>query len=199
MIKQQKGFNDDDIIPPLFGPNGSVAISGEEKANLLASHFAAKMQVPEPNRRPPNVPMKTTKKLSMCLTTKSQVEKLLRNIDVKKAIGPDNISPHILKKCASQLAEPLARLFNFCSKTKTWPKIWKRARVVACHKKKSRTKVENYRPVSLLSVVGKIYEKVLASSITEHLEKNRLLSIKQFDFRKWALREVTHFDFKGLF
>ena len=184
LIKQQQGFIDDDTIPPLFGPNGDVAISGEEKANLLASHFAAKMQVPEPTLKPPNVPLKTNKKLSRCLTNKTQVEKFLRGIDVKKAVGPDNISPHILKKCASQLSEPLARLFNFCSKTRTWPKIWKNARVVACHKKKSRTKVENYRPISLLSVVGKIYEKVLASSITDHLEKNRLLSLKQFGFRK---------------
>ena len=114
LIKQQQGFNDDDIIPPLFGPNGNVAISGEEKANLLASHFAAKMQTPEPNRKPPTIPKKTNKKLTLCLTNKSQVEKFLRNIDVKKAIGPDNISPHILKKCAFQLSEPLARLFNYC-------------------------------------------------------------------------------------
>ena len=184
LIKQQQGFNDDDMIPPLFGPNGNVAVSGEEKANLLASHFAAKMQVPEPNRNPPTVPKKTNKKLSLCLTNKSQVENFLKNMDVKKAIGPDTISPHILKKCASQLSEPLARLFNFCSIMKIWPKIWKIARVVACHKKKRPTKVENYRPISLLSVVGKIYEKVLAISITEHLEQNRLLSLKQFGFRK---------------
>ena len=164
LVKQQQGYSDDDAIPPLNDTNGRVAVSGEEKANLLASHFAAKMQVDEPNRNPPSVPLKTKKKLSQCLTNKSQVEKLLKALDVNKATGPDNVSPRILKKCATQLAEPLARLFNFCFRHRTWPKIWKKARMVACHKKKSRTSVTNYRPICPFSVVGKIYDKILASS-----------------------------------
>ena len=184
LIKQQQGFMDDDTIPPLSGLNGLVAISSEDKANLLASHFAEKMSVSDPDRIPSAIPYKTNYRISTCSTNKHQVEKLLRSIDVKKALGPDNISPHVLKKCAVQLSEPLARLFNTCSEMQAWPKIWKRARVVASHKKKSRTSVENYRPISLLSIIGKIYERILVTILTDHLEKHHLLSLNQFGFRK---------------
>ena len=184
LIKQQQGFADNDSIPPLAKPNGLVAISSEDKAELLASHFAEKMKVPNPDCSPPVIPSKTNARLTTCHTNKYEVEKLLKNLDVNKALGPDNISPYVLKKCASQLAIPLAQLFNTCTDQQVWPKAWKRARVVATHKKKSRTCVENYRPISLLSVVGKIYEKILAKTLTNHLEKHHLLSMKQFGFRK---------------
>ena len=142
------------------------------------------MKVPDPDCSPPIIPSKTNARLTTCCTTKFEVEKLLRNLDVSKALGPDNISPYVLKKCASQLAEPLAQLFNTCIEQQVWPKVWKRARVAAVHKKKSRTSVENYRPISLLSIVGKLYEKILVKTLTSHLEKHHLLSLKQFGFRK---------------
>ena len=83
LIKQQQGFADDDTIPPLLGPNGSVAIKSEDKANLLASHFAEKMQVSDPKRIPPTIPYKTNSRITTCHTNKYQVEKLLRDIDTK--------------------------------------------------------------------------------------------------------------------
>lgn len=62
--------------------------------------------------------------------------------------------------------------------------MWKEARIVAVHKKKSKSAVENYRPISLLSIAGKIFEKILCLHITEYLNKHYLLSIKQFGFQK---------------
>ena len=56
--------------------------------------------------------------------------------------------------------------------------------VVAIHKKNSRNCVNNYRPISLLSITGKIYEKIICKRLTDHLEKHNLLSLKQFGFRK---------------
>ena len=184
LINQQQGLIGEDSIPPLTKPDGSVAISSKDKAELLASYFANKMKVPDPERHPPVLPPRTNARLTTCITTKEEVEKLLRELDVSKALGPDDISPYILKNCASQLAEPLARLLNDCTEQQQWPKPWKRARAVATHKKKSRTLVENYRPISLLSIIGKIYEKILVNRLTNHLEKYHLMSNKQFGFRK---------------
>jgi len=184
LIKQQQGLVEDDSIPPLTKPDGSIAIKSIDKAELLASFFANKMTVPDPDCPPPSVPLRTNARLTTLHTNKCEVEKHLRNIDVKKALGPDNISPYVLRKCASQLAAPLAQLFNTCIDQQLWPKQWKKARVVAVHKKNSRTCVNNYRPISLLSVVGKIYEKIICERLADHLDKHHLLSHKQFGFRK---------------
>ena len=183
-VKQQQGFTDDDSIPPLTREDGSVAVTSKDKAESLASYFASKMTVPDPICSPPDIPTRTNIRLSTCRTNIFEVEKHLHDTDVKKATGPDNVSPYILKNCAHQLAEPLTKLFNGCIEQQIWPKQWKRARVVAVHKKKSRTCIANYRPISLLSVVGKVYEKILTKALTDYLDKHYLLSAKQFGFRK---------------
>ena len=184
LVEQQQGFAPDDSIPPLNKADGSVAACGVEKAELLASFFAGKMKVPDPDRLPPAIPKQTNNRLATFTITEGEVKQLLLQVDVKKALGPDNISPHILKKCAYQLAAPLTSIFTTCLEQQTWPFLWKRARVVAVHKKKSRTAVENYRPISLLSVLGKIYEKIIVKRMTAFFEDNHLLSLKQFGFRK---------------
>lgn len=165
-------------------PDGTVATCAEEKAELLASYFASKMTVPDVDGLPPTVPLKTNKSLSAIGITQKGVEQQLINIDVKKSLGPDGISPYTLKRCAHQLAIPLAHLYRLCLKEQEWPYLWKWARVVAAHKKNSKSSVKNYRPISLLSVVGKIFEKIIADEVSCFLDQNLLLSDKQFGFRK---------------
>ena len=184
LVKQQQGFAPDDSIPPLDKPDGTVATSGEEKAELLASYFADKMTVPDTDRPTPFVPSRTNKRLSTFAITQKEVEQELLQVDVKKSLGPDGISPYTLRRCAYQLAAPLAFLFKNCLEQQEWPYLWKWARVLAVHKKNSRSYVKNYRPISLLSVVGKLFEKIIAKQVTNFLENNLLLSQKQFGFRK---------------
>ena len=183
-IKQQQGLKSDDAIPPLNKSDGTVATSNVEKAELLATHFSRKMTVPDPLRHPPVLHKRTCLRLTDMDITNKQVKQLLLSSDINKASGPDNISPHTLKMCASELAQPLVLLFKNCIHQQRWPSLWKSARVVAVHKKNSRTLPENYRPISLLSGLGKIFEKVLVSSMGTFLEDNHLLSLKQFGFRK---------------
>ena len=184
LVKQQQGFLPDDSIPPLDKPDGSVVTSSEDKAEMFASFFSSKMKVPDPDRLPPLIPKQTNNYLSSITITVEEVKQYLLSIDVKKALGPDNISPYILQKCAYQLAAPLASLFRACLDQKMWPRLWKCARVVAVHKKKSRTSIENYRPISLLSVLGKTFEKLLVKKMTAFFEENHLSSNKQYGFRQ---------------
>ena len=128
---------------------------------LKRARTRQKMSVSDPERFPPDVPRQTNHCLSDIKITPDEIREMLSTVDVNKATGPDNISPHTLKHCADQLAIPLAKLFQKCLSSQEWPKIWKRARVVAIHKKKKRTSPENYRPVSLLSVVAKILEQII--------------------------------------
>lgn len=89
LIKEQQGFSPDDGIPPLDKPDGSVALSAKDKAELLAVHFASKMQVLEPSRESPFVPIKTAKKFGKIQVQEKVVRRYLLNIDVKKASGPE--------------------------------------------------------------------------------------------------------------
>ena len=87
---------------------------------------------------------------------------LLNKLDVHKAYGTDNLSPHILKQCASHLSPSLAILFTLSLKTGKVPSQWKASNVVPpIFKKGDKGNIENYRPVSLLSCVSKIMERCI--------------------------------------
>ena len=67
---------------------------------------------------------------------------------------------------------------------KVWPSQWKEAKVTSAHKKKARSDPSNYRPILLLSVVSKIFERITGEQLTIFLEEHHLHSSRQFVFRK---------------
>ena len=104
---------------------------------------------------------------------------LIRSLDPNKAHGWDGISERMILICDSSIVTTLKIIFqNFLEKG-VFPIIWKMGNIVPIHKKSSKQLLKNYRPVSLLPVFGKIFEKVIYSSIYEFLDKNSLLSPKQ--------------------
>ena len=139
------------------------------------------MTVGDPERQPP--PSETDRTVTPVTVTREQVEGLLRVVDESKASGSDSVSPRLLKHCAMELSGPLCEVFTACLRENKWPSTWKEAQVVPVHKKNSKTDPSNYRPISLLSVVGKVFEKLVAEAICKHLYENHLLSDKQFGFR----------------
>ena len=66
-----------------------------------------------------------------------------------------------------------------------FPSEWKIARVVPLHKKGSRSDLDNYRPISILPVISKIFEKILYEQLYEYFTTNNLLSEQQFGFRRF--------------
>ena len=122
LVKKQQGESQHSPILSLQRENGEVAHSALDKVNLLARHFAKKMRIPDLERTPPTLPDLVRDKLVLVKTSESEVKSILREVNVKKAVGPDNISPRLLHSCADELANPLASLFNHCFQTSTWPK-----------------------------------------------------------------------------
>ena len=116
--------------------------------------------------------------------TPKMVNKVITNLDSSKASGPDCIPVVVLKNCEPELSYILAKLFNKCLKESCFPDCWKVSLVVPVFKNVGeRSTAKNYCPVSLFSVVSKVFEKLVNNRIVDHLEKCGLFSDFQYGFR----------------
>ena len=112
------------------------------------------------------------------------VRKIVMNLDLSKASGPNFIPVVVLKNCNPELSYILAELFNKCLKEPCIPDCWKVSSVVPVFKNVGeRSTTKNYHPVSLLSVVSKVFEKLVNNRIVGNLEKCGLFSDFQYGFR----------------
>ena len=100
-----------------------------------------------------------------------QILKILRALDINKAHGHE-ISIRMLKLCDKSIITPLSLLFPDCIDTMTFSDTWKKSNIVPVHKKGDKQIVDNYRPVSLLPILGKIFERIIFNSIFEYLQEN---------------------------
>ena len=98
-----------------------------------------------------------------------EVELTLKSLDINKATGPDGIPAKLLKETASIIAPSLCKLFNKSLHLGAVPEEWKLANVVPVLKKGDKSKTENYRPISLLSIVSKVLERRVFLNIEHHL------------------------------
>ena len=158
-------------IPPLFnGPE--VLSSASDKAKLFARNFSMNSNLDDSGISLPVFPSRTNLKLHNISITPKMVEKVITNLDSSKASGPDCIPVVVLKNCEPELSYILAKLFNNCLKESSFPDCWKVSSVVPVFKNiGERSTAKNYRPVSLLSVVSKVFEKLVNNRIVNHLEK----------------------------
>ena len=101
-----------------------------------------------------------------------EVKDVLLSLDPGEATGPDGISNNILRECASELASPLCDLFNASLSSSTVPFSWKQASGCAVHKKDDKSCANNYRPISLLCCVEKIFERLIFKHLFSFLQEN---------------------------
>ena len=113
-----------------------------------------------------------------------EVSKVVRSINVSKSSGLDNINSTTLKIAFEFLIPELTHMYNLSIRSEKFPDSWKKALVVPIPKKGNLTKVQNYRPISLLPLPGKIMEKLVHQHFSMHMETNSLLAAEQHGFRK---------------
>ena len=90
----------------------------------------------------------------------------------------------MIKNCDSSIVNPLLIIFETCIREGIFPDMWKMSNVCPIHKKESKNLKENYRPISLLPILGKMFEKVLFDSLYDYFINNNLLTPCQSGFIK---------------
>ena len=177
-------YNNDNIscsIPPL--PDGDKIItSNSEKAEMFNKHFLSVSTLDDSNCQIPNDQRIHGSVLDEIVITSEDVKDQLKNLNTSKAFGPDNISPKFLKEGSSVLVPVLQALFNKCLHQSVFPNIWKRANVIPVHKKESKDNLSNYRPISLLSCTGKLFERIVFKHVYNYFHDNFILSQLQSGF-----------------
>lgn len=172
-------------VPDLLKNDTPVSDSAE-KASLFNTFFSEQCRLPPGSDADPlpDFQLLTDSVLDHINSTPAEVKKILKSLNIAKAVGPDGISNRILRECADSLCVPLARLFNLSLQTGTFPSSWKLANVVPVFKKNDRKQVENYRPVSLLSTLSKVFERVVHTRLYDFCTANNLLTDKNSGFKK---------------
>ena len=167
---------DKSAIPPLF--NGPEVLSSQsDKAKLFAKNFSKNSNLDDCGISLPVFPSRSNLKLHNISVTPKMVKKVITNLDSSKASGPDCIPVVVLKNCEPELSYILAKLFNKCLKESCFLDCWKVSSVVPVFNNVGeRSTAKNYHPVSLLSVVSKVFEKLVNNRIVDHLEKCGLFS-----------------------
>ena len=145
-------------IPEVISYEGLTANEPLAKANMFNKCFYK--QFSEPSYYETNIDFESDSTFDIDLSA-SRVKPILDNLDINKAQGPDAISGAVLKNCSETLAYPLSILFTLSYNTGYIPQEWKLANVVPVHKKYDKNKVTNYRPISLTSLVMKVFERIL--------------------------------------
>ena len=116
--------------------------------------------------------------------TETEVFKVIKSINISKSSGINNISSFFLKEVFIVLTPQITHLFNLTVESSLFPDAWKDALVIPIPKCGNSKKVENYRPISLLPLPGKLLEKLVHNQLTTYLEDIEYLVKNQHGFRK---------------
>ena len=114
---------------------------------------------------------------------------MIKTFNVNKAIGPNSILVTILKEI-KEISEPLSSLINLPFDTGEFPNCLKLAKVIPVYKKGDQQECNNYRPISLLSNISKLIEKLLYNRLYKFLNQNKCLFNYQFGF--WNHHSTNH-------
>ena len=185
------------VIPPIFHNNEFIS-DFQDKAKIFNDYFSEQCTPLVNNSETPNrIMLETNEILEFFVFSSTDILNIITNLDSNKAHGYDNISVRLIKICGISICRPLEIIFSNCISQGVFPDYWKRANVVPVHKKNEKYLVKNYRPISLLPIFSKIFERLIFNSLYNYLISNNLLSTHQSGFKPGdsctnQLLSITH-------
>ena len=168
-------------------------------ANAFNEHFTTPVINIDSVHPTDTSPMFTKSKFVFSTITEDDVLKELSFLATDKASGLDDIHPRLLKEGAPFISAPLTHMFNVSLKTGRNPRDWKRSRVTPVFKNGDKTDPNNYRPISIISSVMKVLEKLLDNQVRQYLKENNILSKCQSGFRPLHSTNTAVIDLNDYF
>jgi len=182
ICKQSIGSSQKSLSGPMLDKHGNLITDNGAKAELLNDFFVSQSVLNSDSVSLPQEFRTSTNAIGPLTFLPEDVYKILSTLDINKATGSDGIGNHLLREAAVPLAQPLAELLNFSLSLGIFPTAWKVAQVVPIFKKNDPLLCTNYRPISLLPCLSKVFEKLLFDHIFSYLKTNRLLTANQSGF-----------------
>ena len=169
---------------------------------MFNDFFASQCSLIDNNSTLPQMVFNTNNRLNNISINHEDIVKIIRNLNTAKAHGWDGISIRMIKMCEQTITIPLIIIFKKALLTGIYPDNWKRGNIVPVHKKESKNFVKNYRPISLLPICGKIFEKLIYNALFQFLKSNELLAKSQSGFLPGdscilQLLSITHEIYKS--
>ena len=190
------------LIPPLL-VNDKFVTDMKTKADIFNKFFAEQFTpLKNDSKIPINQIFLTQSRLSSLDFNEDEIRKIIRDLNIHKAQDHDDISIRMIKICDKSLLKPLTILFQNSTKSSCYLVIWKRSNIIPAHKKNDKQLVENYRPISLLPIFGKIFQKTIFDRLYNFLLQEELLNPNQSGFRPSdscvnQIIAITHETFKA--
>lgn len=171
-------------IGPLTMQNGEYTEDDTTMANILNKYFSTVFTEEDNSERQPTPCILSNNAfLNTCTFEENEILRAINKIKVNKTPGPDRISPRIIKEAKNELIKPLSMLFSKSLSTGKVPDEWKLANVTPIFKKGDKSQSQNYRPISLTSIVGKLMESLIRDKTVAFLENNNIIKDSQHGFR----------------
>lgn len=197
--KFTKGYNrPQETKPPIRDPNSGWARTAQQKADVFAAHLAKVFVPHDTQHRSAELETELMQDLQMSLppkpVTPREICRAIRNLKDKKAPGFDLITKEILMQLPRKAIVFLTVLFNGIFRVQYFPSLWKVSQILMLRKPgKPAHEMASYRPISLLPILSKLFEKVLLRRLHFFLEENNIIPDHQFGFReKHATVEQVH-------
>lgn len=173
------------MIGPLKNKGGNVVVEDKEGAELLNEYFASVFNKPNIKEELLGSSVSSGREIILIdniKVTGDEVLKELSDLKKNKSPGVDEINSTYLLEIKELIAEPLKKLFNKSIEMGIVPEDWKLANVTPLFKTGDKSKVENYRPVSLTCILGKILEKIIKKHIERVMVENKSIQGSQHGF-----------------
>ena len=181
-------------IPPIYDNNRYVT-DIKKKCQLFNSYFSEQRTLLKNISTLSNTCSKHTNNiLDTTGFSNEDICKIIKNVNSNKAHDLDMISICMIKICGISIYKPLEIIFQNCLRSGKFPSEWKKANVVSTFKKGDKQCIKNYRPVSLLPVCGKVFERLLYNKMFSFFSKNDLISPKQSGFRPMILVPTSYYQ-----
>ena len=145
----------------------------------------------------PPLYLKSDKKLCNLSINENDISAVIRNLGPNKSHGGDNLLVKMVRLCGDSLIYSLKCIFEGVLQEGKYPDCWKKVNVVPVHKKESKSLIRNYRPTSLLPILGEIFKRIMHKDSYSHFYCNNLFMKNQSgfmpgDFSIFQLLSVVH-------